>query len=52
MRLCGMKGTTQEKLIELAAKYGHSNESCPCPCGHEKTCEECGFYGQEPDDKD
>ena len=27
--------------------HGHSNESCDCPCGHEQTCERCGFYGKE-----
>ena len=37
----------QETLIDLAAEYGHSNESCDCPCGHEQTCERCGFYGKE-----
>jgi hypothetical protein len=34
-------------LIDLALEHGHSNESCDCPCGHEQTCERCGFYGKE-----
>ena len=35
-------------LLHLGAlEYGHSNESCDCPCGHEQTCERCGFYGKE-----
>jgi hypothetical protein len=34
-------------LIDLALEHGHSNESCDFPCGHEQTCDRCGFYGKE-----
>jgi len=29
--------------------YEHSNATCLCPCGHEQTCNACGFCdGDEP----
>jgi hypothetical protein len=37
----------RQTLIDLALQHGHSSESCDCPCGHEQTCERCGFYGKE-----
>jgi hypothetical protein len=37
----------EAKLRASPLEHRHSNESCDCPCGHEQTCEGCGFHGAE-----
>ena len=39
-------------VLKLAHQHSsdmmeHSNRTCPCACDHTKTCDPCGFIGEQ-----
>jgi hypothetical protein len=37
----------EDRAEAFGLAMSHDNNTCPCRCGHARTCRDCGFYGAE-----